>query len=168
MTLGKLSPSTINETSFSFGNTGEVIITLTQFEGIKFHKINWDLFKNTNFDLNRFSKINFNELITQKYVRVGTLFGEGHVISIVTHLQPIWGAMLVYFYYYRYMFKNSAKVGLQEAGPRFTLKLWSLQHGTFNTTTGEYIWLHNVSVSNCTLEIIYNMFLITEKANGHK
>ncbi|CAL5346424.1 unnamed protein product [Camellia sinensis] len=32
---------------------------------------------------------------------------------------------------------------LQECGPRFTLKLISLQHGTFDTKGGEYEWVHN-------------------------
>ncbi|XP_037496079.1 ribosome production factor 1 isoform X2 [Jatropha curcas] len=31
---------------------------------------------------------------------------------------------------------------LQECGPRFTLKLLSLQHGTFDTKSGEYEWVH--------------------------
>ncbi|XVE73592.1 hypothetical protein DITRI_Ditri11bG0131100 [Diplodiscus trichospermus] len=31
---------------------------------------------------------------------------------------------------------------LQECGPRFTLKLVSLQHGTFDTQGGEYEWVH--------------------------
>ncbi|KAG8380364.1 hypothetical protein BUALT_Bualt06G0007800 [Buddleja alternifolia] len=31
---------------------------------------------------------------------------------------------------------------LQECGPRFTLKLISLQHGTFDTKGGEYEWVH--------------------------
>ncbi|XP_052178215.1 uncharacterized protein LOC127791988 [Diospyros lotus] len=31
---------------------------------------------------------------------------------------------------------------LQECGPRFTLKLISLQHGTFDTKNGEYEWVH--------------------------
>ncbi|KAJ1393037.1 Brix domain [Sesbania bispinosa] len=31
---------------------------------------------------------------------------------------------------------------LQECGPRFTLKLISLQHGTFDTQGGEYEWVH--------------------------
>ena len=33
---------------------------------------------------------------------------------------------------------------LQECGPRFTLKLKSLQHGTFDTKGGEYEWVHKV------------------------
>ncbi|XP_043698821.1 ribosome production factor 1-like [Telopea speciosissima] len=31
---------------------------------------------------------------------------------------------------------------LQECGPRFTLKLISLQHGTFDTKNGEFEWVH--------------------------
>nr|GEX89414.1 ribosome production factor 1 [Tanacetum cinerariifolium] len=31
---------------------------------------------------------------------------------------------------------------LKECGPRFTLKLTSLQHGTFDTKGGEYEWVH--------------------------
>lgn len=33
---------------------------------------------------------------------------------------------------------------MQECGPRFTLKLISLQHGTFDTKGGEYEWVHKV------------------------
>ena len=35
-----------------------------------------------------------------------------------------------------------SKGALQELGPRFTLKLVSLQKGTFDTKTGEFEWLH--------------------------
>lgn len=38
--------------------------------------------------------------------------------------------------------KEPVRVGLQELGPRFTLKLRTLQHGTFDTTKGEYEWFH--------------------------
>ncbi|RVW30951.1 Ribosome production factor 1 [Vitis vinifera] len=31
---------------------------------------------------------------------------------------------------------------MQECGPRFTLKLINLQHGTFDTKGGEYEWVH--------------------------
>ncbi|MQL85617.1 hypothetical protein Taro_018137 [Colocasia esculenta] len=33
---------------------------------------------------------------------------------------------------------------LQECGPRFTLKLMSLQHGTFDSKGGEFEWVHKV------------------------
>jgi ribosome production factor 1 len=49
----------------------------------------------------------------------------------------------IFFRHYRYIFKNAKKVGLQEIGPRFTLKLRSLQKGTFDSKFGEYIWIHN-------------------------
>jgi len=46
---------------------------------------------------------------------------------------------------HRYIFKNKEKVGLQELGPRFTLKLRSLQKGTFDSKFGEYEWVHKRS-----------------------
>lgn len=45
----------------------------------------------------------------------------------------------------RYIFKNEKKVGIQELGPRFTLKLRSLQKGTFDSKYGEYEWVMKVS-----------------------
>lgn len=41
----------------------------------------------------------------------------------------------------------------QECGPRFTLKLLSLQHGTFDTKGGEYEWVHKV------VHLSINLFL---------
>ncbi|KAI3770381.1 hypothetical protein L6452_01512 [Arctium lappa] len=38
--------------------------------------------------------------------------------------------------------KGKVIARLQECGPRFTLKLTSLQHGTFDTKGGEYEWVH--------------------------
>eukprot|EP00897_Mesotaenium_endlicherianum_P010800 jgi/Mesen1/9749/ME000698S09227 len=35
---------------------------------------------------------------------------------------------------------------LQECGPRFTLKLQSLQHGTFDSKGGEYEWVHKADM----------------------
>lgn len=49
----------------------------------------------------------------------------------------------IFFRRHRYVFKKNAKVGLQELGPRLTLKLRRLQKGTFDTTGGEYEWYHN-------------------------
>ncbi|XP_040216519.1 ribosome production factor 1 [Rana temporaria] len=48
----------------------------------------------------------------------------------------------VFFRYHRYLFKSEKKVGIQELGPRFTLKLRSLQKGTFDSKYGEYEWVH--------------------------
>ncbi|KAK2156870.1 hypothetical protein LSH36_203g02027 [Paralvinella palmiformis] len=43
---------------------------------------------------------------------------------------------------FRYKFRDNKKCGLQELGPRFTLKLRSLQKGTFDSKYGEYEWVH--------------------------
>ena len=63
----------------------------------------------------------------------------------------------IFFRHHRYIFdhlesektnkkinKTNSKVRLQEIGPRFCLKLRSLQHGTFDPASGEYEWLHKV------------------------
>lgn len=47
----------------------------------------------------------------------------------------------VFFRFHRYEFRNEKKVGLQELGPRFTLKLKSLQQGSFDSKFGEYEWI---------------------------
>lgn len=46
----------------------------------------------------------------------------------------------IFFRHHRYEFKNEKRVALREMGPRFTLKLRSLQRGTFDTKTGDYEW----------------------------
>merc|ERR1719499_1229203 len=56
----------------------------------------------------------------------------------------------VFFRHYRYNFKDDGtKCKLQEIGPRFTLKLRYLQHGTFDSKAGEYeyIWRPDSQVS---------------------
>ncbi|XP_052684788.1 ribosome production factor 1-like [Crassostrea angulata] len=48
----------------------------------------------------------------------------------------------IFFRHHRYVFRNNKRVGLKELGPRFTLKLRSLQKGTFDSKYGEYEWVH--------------------------
>ncbi|XP_072174168.1 ribosome production factor 1-like isoform X2 [Diadema setosum] len=48
----------------------------------------------------------------------------------------------IFFRHHRYVFKNNKKAGLQELGPRFTLKPRSVQKGTFDSKFGEYEWVH--------------------------
>lgn len=53
----------------------------------------------------------------------------------------------IFFRHHRYVFEQKEKgkavsATLQELGPRFTLKLKSLQLGTFDTQHGEYEWKH--------------------------
>lgn len=42
---------------------------------------------------------------------------------------------------------------MQELGPRFTLKLQSLQKGTFDSKCGEYYWIYKVTKS--TPDLLY-------------
>ncbi|EGD75109.1 ribosome production factor 1 [Salpingoeca rosetta] len=44
----------------------------------------------------------------------------------------------IFFRRHRYIFRDTKRVGLQEIGPQFTLKLQSLQRGTFDTKYGDY------------------------------
>lgn len=55
---------------------------------------------------------------------------------------------------FRYIFKNEKKVGIQELGPRFTLKLRSLQKGTFDSKFGEYEWVLKVSHSEVAIIVV--------------
>uniref|UniRef100_H2YL98 Ribosome production factor 1 n=1 Tax=Ciona savignyi TaxID=51511 RepID=H2YL98_CIOSA len=48
----------------------------------------------------------------------------------------------IFYRHHRYIFRNEKRVGLQEIGPRFTMKLRSLQKGTFDSKFGEYEWIH--------------------------
>jgi ribosome production factor 1 len=64
----------------------------------------------------------------------------------------------IFFRHHRYIFKNSSKVGIQELGPKFTLKLRSLQKGTFNAKFGEYEWIHKVNF----IFLFYILTLIIE------
>jgi len=49
----------------------------------------------------------------------------------------------IFFRHHLYGFsEDGKKVGLREIGPRFTLKLRSLQKGTFDSKYGEFEWVH--------------------------
>ncbi|RUS92103.1 hypothetical protein EGW08_000127 [Elysia chlorotica] len=48
----------------------------------------------------------------------------------------------IFFRHHRYEFKNAERVALQELGPRFILRLRSLQQGTFDSKYGMYEWIH--------------------------
>lgn len=48
----------------------------------------------------------------------------------------------IFVRHHRYVFRNEKKVGLQELGPRFTLKMRTLQKGGFDSKFGEYEFIH--------------------------
>jgi len=47
----------------------------------------------------------------------------------------------IFFRHHKYHFKSAEKCRLHELGPRFTLKLRSLQQGTFDSKEGDYEWM---------------------------
>eukprot|EP01126_Amoeba_proteus_P006226 TRINITY_DN1216_c0_g1_i7.p1 TRINITY_DN1216_c0_g1~~TRINITY_DN1216_c0_g1_i7.p1 ORF type:complete len:120 (+),score=24.64 TRINITY_DN1216_c0_g1_i7:655-1014(+) len=47
----------------------------------------------------------------------------------------------IFFRQHRYIFDDVKNARLQEIGPRFTLKLKYLQHGTLDTKFAEYEWI---------------------------
>jgi ribosome production factor 1 len=54
----------------------------------------------------------------------------------------------IFVRHHRYIFTEDGKrANLQELGPRFTMKLLSLQRGTFDTTLGEYEWIHRADMN---------------------
>ena len=60
--------------------------------------------------------------------------------------------------YFRYQFRNAKRVGLQELGPRFTLRPRYLQKGTFNSKSGEYYWMFKVC---STYSVVADVFVET-------
>jgi len=47
----------------------------------------------------------------------------------------------IFFRHHKYDFKTTEKCRLKDLGPRFTLKLRSLQKGTFDSKFGDYEWI---------------------------
>lgn len=115
-------------------------------------------FKVTNVKLNEEIKgsgkatthlpeIILNNFSTRLGHRVGRFLG-----SIFPHRPNFKGRRVITFHnqrdfiflrHHRYIFKDDGKrVGLQEVGPRCTLKTRWLQAGTFDTKFGEYEWVH--------------------------
>lgn len=47
---------------------------------------------------------------------------------------------------------------MQECGPRFTLKLVTLQHGTFDPRGGEFEWVHKVKFTPQVMNFSFNVW----------
>ncbi|XP_072766593.1 probable ribosome production factor 1 [Anoplolepis gracilipes] len=79
-------------------------------------------------------------------------FTIGRMLGALFHYQPEFKGRRVvtfhnqrdyiFFRHHRYEFNlKTGKPRLREMGPRFTLKLRSLQHGTFDSKYGDYEWI---------------------------
>ncbi|GFE55529.1 IMP4 family U3 small nucleolar ribonucleo protein [Babesia ovis] len=55
---------------------------------------------------------------------------------------------MIFFRHHRYVFRNEKKCSLMEIGPRFTLKVHSVQEGTLNLEKGlfEFVWRPDLQV----------------------
>ncbi|TGZ51014.1 probable ribosome production factor 1 [Temnothorax longispinosus] len=79
-------------------------------------------------------------------------FTIGRMLGALFHYQPEFKGRravtfhnqrdYIFFRHHRYEFNlKTGKPRLRELGPRFTLKLRSLQHGTFDSKYGDYEWI---------------------------
>ncbi|XP_015127181.1 probable ribosome production factor 1 [Diachasma alloeum] len=79
-------------------------------------------------------------------------FTIGRMLGALFHYQPEFKGRravtfhnqrdYIFFRHHRYEFNlKTGKPRLRELGPRFTLRLKSLQHGTFDSKYGEYEWI---------------------------
>eukprot|EP01121_Diplochlamys_sp_Union-15-3_P004571 TRINITY_DN14756_c0_g1_i1.p1 TRINITY_DN14756_c0_g1~~TRINITY_DN14756_c0_g1_i1.p1 ORF type:complete len:322 (-),score=45.80 TRINITY_DN14756_c0_g1_i1:61-1026(-) len=90
------------------------------------------------------------ELILNNFdTRLGTTIGR-MIAALFPHDPNFKGRRVITFHnqrdfvfvrQHRYTFDSNEKVRIQEIGPRFTLKLRSLQHGTFDSKYGEFEWI---------------------------
>jgi len=52
----------------------------------------------------------------------------------------------IFFRQHRYVFESEKEARLQEMGPRFTLKMRYLQHGTLDSPVPEYEWIQKAEM----------------------
>ncbi|KAK0075427.1 hypothetical protein PV325_006916 [Microctonus aethiopoides] len=89
-------------------------------------------------------------ILTNFSTRLGHTIGR--MLGALFHYQPEFKGRravtfhnqrdYIFFRHHRYEFNlKTGKPKLRELGPRFTLKLKSLQHGTFDSKCGEYEWI---------------------------
>jgi len=115
-------------------------------------------FRLSNVKLTQHIKRDWKEMTGHRPEIMMTNFGTrlgvmvGRMLASLFHYDPQFkGRRLVTFHnqrdyifvrHHRYEFKEKGKrAALRELGPRFTLKLKSLQKGTFDSKTGEYEWI---------------------------
>lgn len=62
---------------------------------------------------------------------------------------------MIFFRHHRYVFRNEKKCSLMEVGPRFTMKMHSVQEGTFDIEKGlyEFMWRPDLQVDRKTFFI---------------
>lgn len=100
--------------------------------------------------LSDFTKHRPEVILTNFTTRLGTSIGR--MLGSIFHYDPQFRGRravtfhnqrdYIFFRHHRYEFdKNGKRVKLLELGPKFTLKLRSLQQGLFDSKTGDYEWM---------------------------
>jgi len=114
-------------------------------------------FRVSNVKLTKHIKRDWKEITSHRPEIILTNFttrlgqGVARMLAALFHYDPQFkGRRAVTFHnqrdyifirHHRYEFKSGKKVAIRELGPRFTIKLKSLQKGTFDSKTGEYEWI---------------------------
>lgn len=100
--------------------------------------------------LSDFTKHRPEVILTNFTTRLGTTIGR--MLGAIFHYEPQFKGRravtfhnqrdFIFFRHHRYEFdKDGKRARLLELGPRFTLKLRSLQQGLFDSKTGDYEWM---------------------------
>ncbi|XP_044734125.1 probable ribosome production factor 1 [Chrysoperla carnea] len=115
-------------------------------------------FKLSNVKITPELRKNYREISTHKPEVILTHFTTrlgltvGRMLGALFHYRPEFKGRRVvtfhnqrdyiFFRHHRYQFdKNGKRTNLMELGPRFTLKLRSIQKGTFDSKYGDYEWI---------------------------
>jgi ribosome production factor 1 len=129
---------------------GLVLIHLPDGPTAHFKVSNVKLTKDIKRSLKDFTSHRPEVILTNFTTRLGTTIGR--MLGAVFHYEPQFRGRravtfhnqrdYIFFRHHRYEFdKNGKRVKLLELGPKFTLKLRSLQEGLFDSKTGDYEWM---------------------------
>lgn len=129
---------------------GMLMIHLPAGPTVHFKVSNVKLTKDLKRSLHDFTSHRPEVILTNFSTRLG--LHVGRMLGALFHYDPQFRGRravtfhnqrdYIFFRHHRYEFdKNGKRVKLLELGPRFTLKLRSIQQGLFDSKTGDYEWM---------------------------
>ncbi|XP_070497076.1 probable ribosome production factor 1 [Chironomus tepperi] len=129
---------------------GLLLIHLPNGPTAHFKVSNVKLTKDLKRSLSDFTSHRPEVILTNFTTRLGTTIGR--MLGAIFHYEPQFRGRravtfhnqrdYIFFRHHRYEFdKDGNRVRLLELGPKFTLKLRSLQQGLFDSKTGDYEWM---------------------------
>lgn len=140
----------INESKNGKKIDGLLLIHLPGGPTAHFKVSNVKLTKDIRRKLSDFTSHRPEVVLTNFSTRLGVQIGR--ILGAIFHYDPQFRGRravtlhnqrdYIFFRHHRYEFdKNGKRVKLMELGPRFTIKLQSLQQGLFDSKTGDYEWI---------------------------